>query len=317
MQRALQGIRELLPKELCCLLERQNSLERADEIRIRAGKPMMAVRGKHDWFIDVNGEWSRSPIAAFIMDAKMVEETFSALCRHSVYAYEAQIGNGFITLQGGHRVGLSGPAVMEQDGRLNIGRCSGLCIRIARQIKGCAQHILPWLMEKNRLCSTMIVSPPMMGKTTMLRDIVRAVSNGESGTEGMRVCLIDERSEIAACYAGEPQMDIGLRTDVLDGWPKREGMLRALRALGPQVIALDELGDERDVKTAMEAANMGVALLATAHAASAEQLMQRPSFKQIAENQTFERFVQLGGTPGNVQSIIDKNGRIIWQRDLK
>lgn len=152
---------------------------------------------------------------AVIVTPEDIKETMALVSNYSLYAYEDEIRQGYITIKGGHRVGIAGKTVLENERVKTIQYISFMNIRLSHQVKGCANQVLPYIINEGRLCHTLIISPPCCGKTTMLRDIIRQVSES-----GQSVGVVDERSEIAACYLGIPQNELGIRTDVLDGCPK-------------------------------------------------------------------------------------------------
>ena len=207
-----------------------------------------------------------------------------------------------------------GKAVVEQ-GQLKLLKHIGfLNIRVAHEVKGCASRLLPHLYINGQWGHTLLFSPPGCGKTTMLRDLIRLLSDGNAFCAGKKIGVVDERSELAACYMGNPQNDIGIRTDVLDCCPKSQGILLLLRSMSPQLIAVDEIGTKEDISTLRYAIGCGVKLLMTAHAGSFEELAERPYFKQWIEERVIERYVQLGIVNGvcGVCAIYDKQGTQLW-----
>jgi stage III sporulation protein AA len=204
---------------------------------------------------------------------------------YSMYAHEEELRQGYLTLKGGHRVGITGEAVMEQGMVKRIKNISSFNIRISRQIKGAADHIMKYA-GKNLL----LISPPCMGKTTLLRDILRQLAD----TPGENVGIVDERSEIAACYRGRPSNDCGERVDVLDGCPKAEGMLMLLRSMSPTVIGVDELGQNEDVEAVLRIVGSGVRIIATVHGDNMQQIQNKRVFAALFENQVFHYSLLLG-----------------------
>lgn len=270
-------------------------LEELEEIRLRAGKPvMLSLRGR-DGFLHEDGRELYQASGAIQAMAEELADMVYRICENSWYAYQEDINKGFVTVRGGHRIGLVGSPVFEADRIINIRNISSLNIRIAREITGCGIDAVKYLLRGYRdIFNTLIISPPGAGKTTLLRDIIRLVSNGfEPGFKGIKVGVVDERGEIAACYQGVPQNDLGLRTDVIHGIRKKEGMEILLRGMSPCVIALDELGNPEDVSTVLAVMNGGIRLIATAHGYHVNQLKNRLGFKELFQVNAFERFIVL------------------------
>ena len=246
----------------------QKTTDRADnlqEIRIRADRPLMVLSGGQDLFIGRYGSWQEHPAGAHIASGEEIREIIACLCQDSVYAYAEEIRQGFLTVEGGHRIGLCGQAVTEGETLKTLKNINFLNIRVAHEIRGAADGVLPGLYRGGRFQNTLILSPPGLGKTTLLRDLIRQISDGNAYGAGLRVGVVDERSELAGSYLGRPQNDLGMRTDVLDACPKAVGMLLLLRAMAPQVIAVDELGGGEDIRALHTASACGCGIVATVH----------------------------------------------------
>jgi len=270
----------------------EKNLAQLTEIRLRSDKPLFARTPKSE--ISTN----------FIVKAADITETMERISRFSYYAFETELALGYITLPGGHRVGIAGQAVVE-NGLVRAWRHIGsLTIRIAHSVKGCADPVLPFIYENGRFFNSMIISPPAFGKTTLLRDIIRQVSDG-----GLTVGLVDERSEVAGCFQGIAQNDVGKRTDVLDACPKAEGMVMLLRAMSPHIVAVDELGGEKDANAVEQVINAGVKLLCTAHGYDLEDVQSNPYLTRLFQRGVFERFIVLRAH-GEVRDIYDKEGAL-------
>ncbi len=266
-----------------------------NEIRLRCERPILVLEGNKEWFLNREGVYTDKLSEATLISREAMEGIIQHICKYSIYAFEEEIRQGFITVAGGHRIGLVGQIVLENNKSIRtIKHICGLNIRVAHQIKGVGQSVLPYLYEKGKLKSTLIVSPPGCGKTTLLRDLIRSISNGNEYAGGMTVGLVDERSEIAGSYMGQPQNDVGIRTDVLDACPKVNGMMLLLRAMSPKVIAIDELGNKEEMELVSQVSNCGVKMLATMHGSDLEDVRRREGMIQILKNKGFELILILG-----------------------
>ena len=272
----------------------QEEQEQAEELRLRAGWPMTAVLPE--------GE---RPVGGPPVEPEELEQLVEIASRASVHAVLEQIRRGYLTVAGGHRIGLCGTAVMEGGGIHALRSLSSANLRIARQVPGAARPVLGALCPGGRLESTLILAPPGQGKTTLLRDIIRRVSEGE-GCLPLRVAVADERGEVAALYGGRPQLDVGRRTDVAEGCPKAQGLMLLLRAMNPQVLAVDEITAPEDAVALRTAAGCGVTLLATAHGAGREDLTRRPLYRGLLEEGMFRRLVEITRREGRREYRVEE-----------
>jgi stage III sporulation protein AA len=235
-----------------------------------------------------------------------LEQVLDKASEYSRYAAAETIRRGYVTASGGFRVGLCGTALPSGGGNEGLRDLSSLAIRIPRVHEGAALPVLPEVLEDGRPLSVLILSPPGGGKTTLLRDLVRLLSQGTPANPPCRVALVDERGELAAVHHGRPQLEVGPRTDVMDGCPKSLAVPMLLRAMSPQVIALDEIALDADVEAVRAAAGCGVALLATVHAASLEDLDARPTGRALLACGVFQRAVLIGGGGSGRRSRVER-----------
>lgn len=273
------------------------------ELRLRAGRPLVAVFAEGNRYVAPDGALCMSPTGAYVVTVHDARAFLSAVTRASVYAHERELQEGFLTLPGGHRIGFAGEGIVE-GGRLRTLRHVGsFNVRIAREVTGAAAAVAPRLvLPSGRIAHTLFVSPPGCGKTTVLRDLARLLSTGTgSAGPGWRVVVIDERGELAACRDGIPRLDVGANTDVLASIPKAEAVAMAVRALGPQVIVTDEVGAEDEWDTLAYAQRSGVSVVAAMHGDDVSQAVRAGEPAGVR----WERVVLLSarGGPGTVEAI--------------
>lgn len=303
-----KNIRQLL-KQL------QVDFDRVQEIRLRVNAPLIMVYDNKEYYVARTGQLCRLVEEAFLVSKNELRETMEYVSNYSLYAFEEEMKQGFITIQGGHRIGIAGKTIVDGNGIRTMKFISFLNVRLSHQIKGCASQVLPYLFEGGQVLHTLIISPPRCGKTTLLRDIIRQISNGTDTAPGMNVGVIDERSEIGACYQGVPQNELGIRTDILDCCPKAKGMMMLIRTMAPQVIAVDEIGTREDLEAIEYVMNCGCKLLATVHGSSIEDIKTKPVLRKLVQERIFERYVLLDNTGhiGNIRQIYDARGNQLYQ----
>jgi len=281
-----------------------------EEIRLRAEKPLILQNYDREWFIGSDGLPSSKPEGSFIVTQDDIRTTVELMSENSIYAYQEAIRSGYITIKGGHRVGIAGRAVLDGTSVKSIKDISGLNIRLSNQIFGCSLKILRYIIKSNTdIYNTLIISPPQCGKTTILRDIARNLADGVPGMgfRGIKVAIVDERSEIAACLKGVPQNDVGLRTDVLDGCPKNIGMKMMIRSMSPKVIITDEIGNDGDREAVHNVLNAGVRIITSAHGYNISELKSRKEVLMLVEDKVFDRYIVLDDSrgPGTLKEIVD------------
>ncbi len=269
-----------------------------EEIRIRENRPLMVYSHGRDYFLCQDGRAVASPEQAYRVTRTDTRKLLELISDFSIYAFEEEMRSGYITLRGGHRVGMAGTAVVE-DGRIKtLKDIRSFNIRISREIPGAAKKALPFVVKGNNVCHTLVLSPPQMGKTTLLRDIARNLSSGFANFKGINVGIVDERSEIAGCYQGIPQKDVGLRTDVLDACPKAAGMIMMIRSMSPRVIITDEIGRPEDANAVEDALNAGIKVIVSAHGTDLADALSRPFLSSMLGRGIFECILILGNSLG-------------------
>ncbi|EZP76102.1 stage III sporulation protein AA [Parageobacillus genomosp. 1] len=306
----MQAIWDMLPKTIAAILQQQPPSwhEQVEEIRIRVLRPLeIIVKGKAQFL----------PYEVTYEDGMHL---LNKLSQYSIYAIEEELKRGFITVQGGHRVGLAGKVVTEGGSVKAIRHVTSFNIRIAKQKIGIAEPLVPYVYD-GRWHNTMIIGSPQTGKTTLLRDAARMISTGVRAKHipSQKVGIVDERSEIAGCVKGIPQFELGNRVDVLDACPKAEGMMMMIRSMSPDVLIVDEIGRAEDSEAILEAVNAGVCIWTTVHGRNWKDVLQRPTLRPIIEQGVFERFVELTNEfgPGTVRRITDAHGTALYERTVK
>lgn len=295
-----QEILRLFPIKFRDWLNRVFSMYKAEEVRVRIGRPP-------EMLFDVRRISAPEELAISEEDCAVLLEN---ICCHSVYAWEEELKNGFITLNGGSRVGIAGKTIIEKGALSRFSCVTFFNFRIARECKGCANTAIEIIAKNKALKSSLIVSPPGAGKTTMLRDISRQLATECKERRAYKVCVVDERGEIAASWLGKPQMDVGEACDVLDGCPKHFAINMLIRTMSPEVIITDEIGKAEDLIALRDASYAGVAIIASAHGKNGEEYFMRPGFVQLFRNKVFERVIGISRENGitRITGVFDSHG---------
>lgn len=278
----LNAIAEYLPSRAANELKILGMRHAIINIRLRVGRPIQV-----QWH-EGNAEMGEA------MTGVCLSDTVSAMLQHSMYAWEDELGNGYFTLSNGSRAGVTGNFCAER-GVVHLTNIGSVCVRVARSVPGCAKEIVREMLAEGQPESTILLSPPGMGKTTLLRDSARMLSD-----KGFFVAIADERGEIAACRNGKPSLDVGIHTDVADGIPKALAMQRLIRTMSPDVLITDEIGGEEDARAVRDAVRMGVCVMASAHARHFADACFRPSLKRLLTDGSFPKAFVLGGAPGQI-----------------
>jgi len=303
----LEAILSFLPKNIAQIVEKipPNQKEELEEIRIRINRPIEITMSGSTRFL------------SYIIQPEDAFHLMNKISQFSIYTLEEELKRGYITVSGGHRIGLAGKVILE-DGRVKAIRdISSFNIRIAKEKIGIAEPVIPYLYRDGWL-NTMVIGPPQTGKTTLLRDVARIISTGvpNKGIPAGKVGVVDERSEIAGCVNGIPQLTFGNRLDVLDACPKAEGMMMMIRSMSPDVLVVDEIGRKEDAEAISEAVHAGIKLIMTTHGKSLTEIMNRPSLREILNQKIFERFIVLSrkAGPGTITHILDGSGTEMIQK---
>jgi stage III sporulation protein AA len=281
----------------------QTLKEQVQEIRLRGAKPLVLVTGQECLFLDRDGNHFKEKNGReLICSFECLEQTFRSVCGYSVHTHQREMVRGYVTVKGGHRVGLGATAVEKEGVVTSIKEISSLCIRVSRQIFGVADS----LVTKAHQGGMLLVGSPGCGKTTLLRDLTRQLSGAEHQL-GKRVTLLDERGELAAVWDGIPQNDVGMNTDILSGFSKRTAMEMAVRSLSPQVVVCDEIGSAKEAEGLMQCMNAGVQVIASVHAGSLLELKRKPWVMQLLLSGVFKTIVLLDGIQGKgtIERVVD------------
>ncbi len=274
-QNTYRGILAFMPSSLRKYMYRIN-FEEAYEIRMSLGKPLMLYYSDGTYYLNSTGFLTKSLNGAIKVTRAHIDEAIEIATKSSMYAKQDSISKGFITIDGGHRIGVCGSGVIKEDKVTFIKDISTLNYRLACEVRGCADKLINKIYTDNDIKNTLVLAPPGAGKTTLLRDAIRQISN-----KGLRVSVVDERDEIASLSEGRSHFDLGLNTDILASIPKDRGMMMVLRSMSPQVIATDEIGTLGDIKAIENIINCGVRIITTIHAYNLNDIKRRDELASL------------------------------------
>lgn len=291
----MEQILKYFPSNIKMILKNELN-DNLEEIRIRVQKPII---------LKFN---SNEKIIRYFVSQEEILNILQLVCENSIYSYQHQIAEGFVTIKGGHRVGISGSCVIENGKVININYINGLNFRLARQILGISENVLKYILniKENTIFNTLIVSMPGAGKTTLLKDIVRQISNGIENLrfKGLNIGIVDERGEIASLYKGVPQNDIGIKSDVMDNVSKASGMKMLIRSMAPQVIIADEIGSFEDIDAINYAICSGCKGVFTAHGQTLNDLYLNKVLNELINGHVFEVIIFLNSREkGKIEEI--------------
>lgn len=290
-------IERILPVHVLHELQMLKEPSPPEEIRLRTGRPAQVIYMGEEGF------------ATTPLKRQDIYDTLLKACNYSIFAHQKEISQGYITIENGHRIGVCGTAHPGENEKETYFEYTSLNIRIAKQIFGCAQDLLPFIVEHDCICNTLFVSAPRCGKTTMLRDLILLLSNEKE----KKVCVADERGEL--CCFGQTSEENGLRTDCITGMKKARAMSIFIRTMSPDVIVTDELGAPEDNLCVLEAARSGVSVIASVHSDSVQRLKDKLSFQTLWQNKVFDRYILLNrkSHPGQIQAVYDGALNVLWK----
>lgn len=279
--------------------------ETVQEIRLRKGRTMQIIRQGQAYSVTDSGALADPIQGGVPVTGQVLDTVFRNLCAQSVHSFQDAIRQGFLPLAGGNRAGLCGTAVIRSGTTESVRDISGINLRIAAARTGCAAALAAEIGDPRQTGGILIAGPPASGKTTVLRDLAR-IFGGR-----MRVCIPDERGELAAVRNGVPQFQVGAQTDVFDGYPKAEAIAAAVRVMNPELLICDELGGEHETEALLSSVHSGVTLIASAHAADLRTLQLRPQIRRLIDAGMF----RLGFLLGTGERCGQVTGKTVFGRD--
>ena len=304
----LEEIYKVLPISMLEKIKKIGSTTNITEIRLRVGRNILLVTSDVEVEVD------------YIVSLKDMLDILVKVSKNSIYAIQNEINNGFVVINGGHRIGICGEVVIENGKIKNIKNINSMNIRVARQLVGVADKVMPYIINNGNVQNTIIISPPGCGKTTILRDIVRQISSGVKilDFKGKNVGLVDERGEIAAVSLGIPNLDVGLRTDIMSNVPKSIGMQMLVRSMGIDVIATDEIGGKEDFEAIKYANSSGVNLVFTMHGNDIRDVYKKEEIKKLLNDGIFSVAIILSrkNGVGTIEKICDLKGENILKKAI-
>ncbi|WP_281975661.1 stage III sporulation protein AA [Halobacillus litoralis] len=299
----MKEIIRLFPSPIQHLLKSEVCWKSVQEIRLRVDRPIEILDSSH-----------HQKLKGTLMTPENLSFVLNQISQFSLYRFKDELKEGFITIEGGHRVGLAGKANTHHNEVDTLKHISFMNIRVAKATSGQVESLVPYLYKDGKWQSTLIIGPPHSGKTTVLRELSKYIGSSHRGYQAAKVAVVDERSEIAASMKGVPQLEVGERTDVMDACPKAEGMMMMIRSMSPDVLIVDEIGGETDALAVREATFTGVDVICSIHGNSLSGVRKRPSANRLIEEQIFERYLILERmTPAKRRglTILDQSGQVL------